>query len=122
MKTNAAPCRLPWLQALPDGMGSDSSVTSLLHSVSGFSAPGSWGTIRSGCGAKMADVTTALWATRDTNGYVSTHQHLAFVTRRDVTDTSSVSFLPLIPSQKSLRSLRTEVNLLRSWYVLQMYT
>lgn len=45
-------------------MVSESVESKLLHSASApaFSAPASWGTIRLGWGAKIADVTTALWA------------------------------------------------------------
>lgn len=47
---------------LPEGMVSESVESRLLHSASGFSAPISCGTMRAGCGANTADVTTALCA------------------------------------------------------------
>lgn len=50
-----------WVDAgVPEGIVSESVESRLLHSASGFSAPLSWGTMRPGCGAKMAEVTTAL--------------------------------------------------------------
>lgn len=47
----------------PEGMVSESAESLLLTSASGFSVPpASCGTMSPGLGAKMADVTTALWA------------------------------------------------------------
>lgn len=98
-----------WVRAnLPEGIVSESVESRLLHSASGFSVPVSWGTIRLGWGAKIAEVTTALCAKRKVR---------LVVRERFLTDVSILhkTLLPLIASQKSLRSRLTDVNLLRSW-------
>lgn len=50
----------------PEGIVSESVESRLLHSASGFSPPVSCGTMRAGCGANTADVTTALCAGKRT--------------------------------------------------------
>lgn len=96
-------------------MVSESTESRLLHSSSGFSAPVSCGIIRLGWGAKMAEVTTALCAETPVRFAVSLTTRKEFYTGKHIKKSCpGHTQIPFIASQKSLRSRRTDVNLLRS--------